>query len=48
MNQRRPAPVGPLALALRHLPPGTARRRVALLALIFGLLLVGGIALLLR
>jgi hypothetical protein len=46
MTERRPAPIGPLALALRHLRGGAGGRRVALLAVVLGLALVLGIALL--
>lgn len=45
MNARRPAPIGPLALALRHL--GSPGRRVAAVALVLGIALGAGLALLL-
>ncbi|MEU8213910.1 hypothetical protein AB0B85_32445 [Micromonospora sp. NPDC049044] len=50
MNARKPAPIGPLALALalRHLRPESAGRRVAGLAVVFAVALLAGIALLLR
>lgn len=48
MNARRPAPIGPLALALRHLRPASAGRRVAVLAAVFTVALLAGTALLLR
>jgi hypothetical protein len=47
VNARKPAPIGPLALALRHLRPETAGRRVAVLATVFAVALLAGIALLL-
>jgi hypothetical protein len=47
MNPRRPLPIGPLALALRHLPPSCAGRRIAILAVVFSAALLAGIALLL-
>jgi hypothetical protein len=43
MNTRKPMPIGPLALALRH-----RGRRVAVLALLLGAVLLAGIVLLLR
>lgn len=45
MNKRRPLPVGPLALALRHLRP-SGPGGVAALAVVLGLALLAGIALL--
>ncbi|WP_165945541.1 hypothetical protein [Micromonospora sp. KC606] len=48
MNARKPAPIGPLALALRHLRPESAGRHVAVLAAVFAVALLAGIALLLR
>jgi len=46
MNARRPAPIGPLALILRHLYP-SGSRRIAVLAVVLGLALVAGIGVLL-
>ncbi|MFC0100729.1 hypothetical protein ACFFKH_24825 [Micromonospora marina] len=48
MNARKPAPIGPLALALRHLRPESAGRRVAVLTVVVAVALLAGIALLLR
>jgi hypothetical protein len=48
MNARKPAPIGPLALVLRYLRPESAGRRVAVLAVVFAVALLAGIALLLR
>jgi hypothetical protein len=47
MNARRPAPIGPLALAIRHLPSPSSGRRVAAVAVVLGVALLAGIALLL-
>jgi hypothetical protein len=47
MNAHKPAPIGPLALALRHLRTGAGRRRVAVLAIVLGTALLVGIGLLL-
>lgn len=46
MNARRPAPIGPLALALRHLRTGS-RGRVIGLGIVLGIALLAGLALLL-
>ncbi len=43
MNARKPAPIGPLALALRHRGSG---RRIVLLAIVVGIALLAGIGLL--
>jgi hypothetical protein len=49
MNARRPLPIGPLALVLRHVrPPASASRRIAILAVALTVALLVGIALLLR
>jgi len=48
MSTRNRLPVGPLALAMRHHRGGCAGRRIAIAALILGLALVAGVALLLR
>jgi hypothetical protein len=45
MNARKPLPIGPLALALRHFPPTS--RRIAILAVALTTSLLAGIALLL-
>ena len=45
MNARRPAPIGPLALALRHLRSRSDSRLVGL-GLVLGIALLAGIALL--
>jgi len=47
MNARKPLPIGPLALALRHFPPTSASRRIAILAVALTTSLLAGIALLL-
>jgi hypothetical protein len=47
MNARKPRPIGPLALVLRHLPPARAHRRVTVLAVVLGAALLAGLALLL-
>ncbi len=48
MNARKPLPIGPLALALRHVPPASTSRRIAVLAVALSAALLAGIALLLR
>jgi hypothetical protein len=48
MSDRKPLPIGPLALVLRHLPDGSANRTVVVLALVLGMALLAGIGLLLR
>ncbi len=48
MNARKPLPIGPLALALRHVPPASASRRIAVLAVALSAALLAGIALFLR
>jgi hypothetical protein len=47
MTPRKPAPIGPLAVALRHLRTPSGGRRITALAVVFGLAIVAGIALLL-
>jgi hypothetical protein len=47
MNARKPLPIGPLALVLRHLPPASAGRRIAILAVALSAALLAGVALLL-
>ena len=47
MNVRKPLPIGPLALVLRHLQPTSTGRRIAMLAVVLGTALVAGAALLL-
>ena len=46
MNARKPAPIGPLALALRHLRPPSGGRLIGL-GVVLGVALLAGIALLL-
>jgi hypothetical protein len=46
MNARRPAPIGPLAIALRHLR-SPSRRRLIGLGIGLGIALLAGVALLL-
>ena len=46
MNANRPAPIGPLAIALRRLRSKEGGRHVAVIALVFAALLVVGIGLL--
>jgi hypothetical protein len=48
MSTRNRLPIGPLALAMRHHRGGSPGRRIAIAALILGLALVAGVALLLR
>jgi hypothetical protein len=48
VHTRRPLPIGPLALVLRHLAPAYANRRIAVLAVALSAALLGGIALLLH
>lgn len=48
MTTRKSLPIGPLALALRHRRSGSTNRRIAIAAVILGLALVAGVALLLR
>jgi hypothetical protein len=47
MNARKPLPIGPLALALRHAPAAFARRRIAVLAVALSAALLVGIVILL-
>jgi hypothetical protein len=47
MQQRRPAPIGPLALAMRHLRRPTGGSRIAIVAAALALALAAGIVLLL-
>jgi hypothetical protein len=47
MNARKPAPIGPLALALRHLHTGGRSQRVVVLAIVLGAALLVGLGLLL-
>ncbi|MGB2572098.1 hypothetical protein ACPFP2_27175 [Micromonospora citrea] len=47
MNARKPLPIGPLALVLRHLQPASASRSIAILAVALGTALLAGAALLL-
>ena len=46
MNSRRPAPIGPLAIALRHLR-SPSRGRLIGLGIVLGIALLAGVALLL-
>jgi hypothetical protein len=46
MNARKPAPIGPLALVLRHVRSPSGSRHVAVLGVILGMALLVGIALL--
>lgn len=49
MNERRPAPIGPLALVLRHVHSTFGGRRLAILAAALGaILLIGIVVLFLR
>jgi hypothetical protein len=49
MNARKPLPIGPLALALRHLRPASAGRHITVLAVVSAVtLLTGAVLLLLR
>jgi hypothetical protein len=48
MNARKPLPIGPLALALRHVRPASASRRITVLAVALAVALLVGIALLPR
>jgi len=48
MSTRNRLPIGPLALAMRHHRGGASGRRIAIAALILGLALIAGVALLLR
>ena len=45
MNARRPAPIGPLALALRHLRSQSGGRLIGL-GVVLGIALLAGVALL--
>ena len=45
MNSRRPAPIGPLAIALRHLRY-PSRGRLIGLGIVLGIALIAGVALL--
>jgi hypothetical protein len=47
MNARKPPPIGPLALALRHLRTASAGRGIAILAVTLGAALLAGTALVL-
>lgn len=46
MNARRPQPIGPSAIALRHMRFESGNRVIAVLAVILGVALLGGIVLL--
>ncbi|ROO51116.1 hypothetical protein EDC02_5981 [Micromonospora sp. Llam0] len=48
MNARKPLPIGPLALVLRHVRPASTSHRIAILAIALAAALLVGIALLLR
>ncbi|MET8322222.1 hypothetical protein [Micromonospora sp. NPDC005189] len=48
MNARKPLPIGPLALILRHVRLTSTSHRIAILAIALAAALLLGIALLLR
>jgi hypothetical protein len=47
VNARKPAPIGPLAIAIRHLRSASGGRQAATVAVVLGLALLTGLALLL-
>lgn len=47
MNPRKPLPIGPLAVALRHLQGASAHRHIAVLGAVLTVALIAGAALML-
>jgi hypothetical protein len=47
MSARKPAPIGPLALAMRHVRGPSGARRIAAITVVLGLALAAGIVVLL-